>query len=177
MKEVTHMDCPKEWESKDDFDSHRPLLYLAAWNTDGRAIEFGAGLGSTELLRYAIDTQEREFQSFETNREWAAKTGATLVETYLSRTEHLSTTLFKPLFNIGLLFVDCAPAEIRKDIVWAYSELVDVIVVHDTEPGAEYVYGISDVLSKFKYRIDYRPEGKPHTTAVSNFIDIEKWLK
>jgi hypothetical protein len=176
MKEVTHIDCPKEWESINDWDSHKPLLYLVLSGTEGRVIEFGSGFASTPSLEEWCANKDRYFKSFETNKGWAHKTGATFVESYLSGGEELSMYLFKELLHIGLLFVDCAPGDIRKDIINAYSKLAETIVVHDTEAGAEYVYGMAEVLSTFKYRLDYRPEGKPHTTVVSNFINVEEWV-
>ena len=41
-----------------------------------------------------------------------------------------------------LLFMDCAPGEIRKHLIKKWEDNASVIVVHDTEPGAEYVYGL-----------------------------------
>ena len=78
--------------------------------------------------------------------------------------------------EIGLMFIDAAPAEIRKLLISKYKD-IPVMVIHDTEPGAEYVYGMNEVLSSFKYRLDYQPEGKPHTTAVSNYINVCEWVK
>lgn len=163
MKVLTHIDCPKEWDSESDFDSHRPLLYLAVENcSDGWVVEYGSGYGSTGLLRKNCEW----FWSFETNEEWAKRTGADFIDNY-----------FKSSQDGVLLFIDCAPAWVRKYLIGKYSHQAMCIVIHDTEPGAEYVYGMSEILSTFKHRIDYRPEGKPHTTAVSNFIDVEKWVE
>jgi hypothetical protein len=78
----------------------------------------------------------------------------------------------------ALVFIDLAPAEKRKVILSMLEEreMSDMFVIHDTEDGAEYVYGMKEILSTFKYRLDYQPEGKPRTTAVSNFIDVTKWV-
>lgn len=73
------------------------------------------------------------------------------------------------------MFIDGKPGEQRKELIEKHRNNAHVIVVHDTEPGAEYVYGMAEILSTFKYRLDYEPEGEPHTTAVSNFINVCDW--
>lgn len=182
-KTVTHIEVPKEWESSNDWDSHRPLLYLACEKTeqmDGPRVEFGCGYGSSELMDTFYKGKGqlkgntlygKHFFSFETNREWA---------------DRFPNTFFYPDYSLGIMyadksvfsFVDCAPAELRKDIINSIANSAYVIIVHDTEPGADYVYKLSDILShNFKYRLNYAPEGKPHTTAVSNFIDVTKWVE
>ena len=165
-KTVTHIDCPKEWESTNDWDSHRPLLYVALNNTEKGIIEFGCGDGSTDLLRNHKHAGFK-FLSFENNKEWASKFGSkTGFKKYLEL----------PNVDTGMIFIDSAPGEERKYLIAKHNMTADVIVVHDTEEGAEYVYGMKEILSTFKYRLDYQPLGKPHTTAVSNFIDLTNWL-
>lgn len=170
-KIVHSIDCPERWESLNDWDSHRPLLWLACENTEGKIIEAGMGHGSTRLLESIIG---RSIGHFDNSKQWILD----LKEHYLSST-YVINWLDDGLFgdNIGLLFVDLAPGEVRKDVIEKYKDEAKVILAHDTEPGANYVYGMADVLSTFKYRLDYAPEGKPHTTAVSNFVDVTKWLE
>lgn len=165
-KTVTNIPVPPEWESTNDWDSHKSALWLALKNTEGKVIELGSGDGSTKSMSGYCIKNERVFLSFENNLEWAKKTNA---------------NYFPDLLNIdtkecGFIFIDCAPGEIRKDLINKWRNDAKVIVVHDTEVGAEYVYGMSEVLSTFKYRLDYQPVGKPHTTAVSNTIDVTKWV-
>jgi hypothetical protein len=170
-KTVTHINCPEEWQSTNDWDSHRPLLWLALSNTKDTVVEFGSGMGSTPLIaKYCFSPTKDShitFLSFETNKKWVGKSGSRYLEgSYLS----INPT------QKGLLFIDSAPGEERKYLIAKHAFCTDVIVVHDTEQGAEYVYGMSEILSTFKYRVDYRPGGKPHTTSVSNTIDITKWI-
>lgn len=169
-KQVTHINCPKEWESENDWDSHRPLLFACLYNTTGIVNEFGCGYGSTKLINDFCDEYKRDFYSYDTNKEWVEKMNhiTILVDDYM---KDLRTSV-----NIDVLFIDCAPAEIRKELISKFSKSAKIIVAHDTEPGAEYVYGMSKILNSFKYRLDYQPKGKPHTTAVSNFIDVTKWI-
>ena len=167
MKVLTHIDCPKEWESENDWDSHRPLLYLTLENSYGGVVEFGAGDGSTKLINEFCSGTWRDFVSFDNNKEWCKRVGSKYCEDYLGISIE---------GDLCVVFIDAAPAEIRKELIKKWN-WVHFIVIHDTEEGANYVYGMSEILSTFKYRIDYRPEGKPHTTAVSNFIDVTKWVE
>lgn len=182
-KTVTHIDCPKEWKSTDDFNSHRELLYIALKNTKGIVVEVGMGFGSSPLISWECYEQGRHFEAFETNKDWweevSMKAGGDT--TVINLVKDYSTSLAKYLDtkeddSMGLFFIDCAPGEIRKHLIRSYNETAKVIIVHDTEIGAEYVYGMSDVLSKFKYRLDYQPIGKPHTTVVSNSINVCEWI-
>lgn len=167
-KQITHIECPEEWESTNDYDSHRPLLYMAINLVPGSVYEFGCGYGSTDLIQKYCTARTRI--SVETNKQWAAKfQNVVLVDSYFD--------ILYPLERLGVIFIDCAPGEIRRELIEHWADYANVLVIHDSEPTAEYVYGLTPVLSNFKYRVDYRPEGKPHTTAVSNFVNIEEWVK
>lgn len=168
-KTITHIEVPKEWESTNDWDSHRPALWLAVTKGGDKIWEVGCGEGSSKLLYDYCKANKKWFTSLETNKEWSAKIPQSFhVEDYIG--------VLKTYLPISILFVDCAPAEIRKDIISEFKNGAEVIITHDSESGAEYVYGMSEVLSTFKYRLDYQPAGKPHTTAVSNIIDVTKWV-
>jgi hypothetical protein len=171
-KIVHSIDCPEMWESVDDYSSHRPLLWLACENTDGKIIEAGMGDGSTSLLEGL--SWKRSVVHFDNNKQWIYN-----LKEYVVSANYVINWLDDGIFGnkINLLFVDLAPGEVRKEVIEKYKDEAKVIVAHDTEPGANYVYGMADVLNSFKYRLDYTPEGKPHTTAVSNFIDVTKWVE
>lgn len=163
---VKKIKVPNIWISKSDWDSHREALYLALINY-GEAVEvveFGVGIGSTHLLRKYCDENGIRFQSYETDREYCDRFSAWL------RPDYISIDVY-----CDILFVDGKPGEERKEVIKKNANLANVIIAHDTEPGANYVYGMADVLSTFKYRLDYQPEGKPHTTIVSNVINVSEW--
>lgn len=158
------------WLIESDYDSHRPLLWLAAEKMLGSIVEFGSGFGSTPLLKEYCKQKDREFLSFETDPDWAEKfEGTNVIGNYKE--------LYFDGIEIGILFIDGKPGEERKDLIKLFSNSASVIVTHDTEIGAEYVYGMSSVLSEFKYRLDLSIPGMPQTTAVSNFIDVSKWVE
>jgi hypothetical protein len=175
-KTVTNIDCPKEWDSDNDYDSHRPLLWLSLKNTVGNVREFGMGYGSTLLMDKMCESQNRAFNSEETNAEWVEKVYKSYNKWWGNLMCIMDDYSDLELEPHGLLFVDCAPGEERKKVIEINKDICDVIVVHDTELGADYVYHMSEVLSTFKYRLDYQPEGKPHTSCISNIINVCSWV-
>lgn len=169
MKDTNKLSAPMRWSGVDDFSSHRELLYVMLENTNGKVIEFGSGFGSTPLLADYCEQKEREFISYETNEKWANKTGSKFVESYFD--------IPLPIINPPtIIFVDCAPASIRKDLLEKYANISHILIVHDTEESANYVYGMREILATFKYRLNYNPRSNPSTTAVSNFLNIEAWV-
>lgn len=163
-KTVNYINAPHDWVGTDDYSSHRPMLWLAINNVkDGAVVEFGCGEGSTELLSL---TAERFF-SFETNKRWAENYPKTKL------TIDYAKVKVSPL---GILFIDSAPGEQRKYLIELHRDNADVIIIHDTEEGAQNIYGIREVLNSFKYRLNYYPEGNPGTTALSNKINVCEWV-
>jgi len=172
-KTVTHIEVPKGWISDSDYSSHRELLYLTLVNTDGDVLEVGCGYGSTRYLEAYCLLSGRKFTSYENDEGWAEKFKLYYGVQVVFKKGYPITSLPN---NESVVFVDSKPGEERKDLIKAFADTANVIVTHDTEPGADYVYHMSEILSTFKYRLDYQPEGKPHTTAVSNIIDVTKWI-
>lgn len=176
--------------STNDWDSHRELLYHAI-NVipHDHFYEFGIGYGSTPLLEKwynEVNPLGKEFYSYETNKKWVDKFvteeySIGLREGSFVNKNHCLVFAddymrWRPVTENCIMFIDCAPGELRKDLISKWSKTAKVIIVHDSEDGADYVYNMSGVLSTFKYRFDYKPEGKPHTTAASNYIDVSKWV-
>lgn len=163
--------------STSDWDSHLPLLYCVLENGNKACgiTEIGCGLLSTPALAEYANKKGRYFSFYETNTEWYKKVCDSLSNLEL----HAEGILLKDYSDFycpeTILFVDCAPAEKRKEIIERFKNDSDIIIVHDSEEVSDYVYGLKNILSTFKYRLDYKPERKPHTTAVSNSIDVSKW--
>ena len=171
-KTVTYIDCPNYWQSAGDYSSHRPLLFLALNNINkGVVIEVGSGDGSTNLMERLCRELGHKFISYETNTEWGSKyPSVRIIDNYDN------IKLSEGEYKASLLFIDSAPGEQRKELIAKHSNNADVIVIHDTEVGAEYVYGMNDILNTFKYRLDYKPQGEPNTTIVSNEINVCQWV-
>lgn len=157
------------------YESHKPMLWMALEHIKpGLVVEFGCGMGSTPVLHRYCTLQDRPFDSLEINKEWADKfpgiTQWVLDEDYYGF--HNSSWSEVP---IPILFIDSAPGEDRAKLLRWYGNVATVLIVHDTEPKAEYVYHIQDALNSFKYRCDLIIDGYPQTTAVSNIYDFERW--
>jgi len=166
-KTVEYIDCPHDWIGTDDYSSHLPMLWLALNNTDGNVQELGSGAGSTPMLYEECKRQKRFFGSYE-NMEYYCNKFPFVVKV----SNYMDVYLWKP----NILFIDSAPGEQRKDLIELHKDNADVIVVHDTEEGAQNIYGIRDILNSFKYRLNYYPKGNPGTTALSNKINVCDWV-
>lgn len=160
------IEIPKEWHPVDDYSSHKPALYLALINSEGLVHELGSGLGSTPFLRKYCEDAGREFNSFDTNKEWAEKTGATPVEDW-------SGNAWRK--GCGLCFVDMAPGEFRREALGIMKRRASIIVIHDTEDYAQRVYEIVDALKSFRYRLDLHIPAHPSTTILSDYVDVGAW--
>lgn len=142
--------------------------------TEGTIIEFGMGEGSTELLSMAAKDQERRFISYENNPEWYAK--FVHLHSPYNNLKFVTDWDKARVVDCAILFVDHAPGERRKVEIERFKEKAEVIIVHDTEDEAEYVYGLKNVLSLFKYRNDLQQADMPRTTIVSDTVNVGRWI-
>jgi hypothetical protein len=150
-----------------NWDNHRPLLFLALHLTNGYVVEFGSGEGSTQYLSSYCAANKRAFSTYDNNKEWCDKTGATYV------TDWGGADVWH---SCSLLFIDHAPGEHRKVAIERMMDKADVIVVHDTEQVGAGDYGFEPIFAKFKYRLNYnKTGGGAGATLVSNKIDVNRF--
>jgi hypothetical protein len=162
---------PDRFQVTDEYNSHRPMLWMALEHTKGHVTELGCGYGSTSLLSMYCAMHTRTFSSFDTDPFWSNKfRGVTELVSF-----YRDPIAPAPVYNISVLFIDSAPGEERASLVEEYRNKALILIVHDTEPGAEAVYHIQDVLSSFPYRCDLLVPGLPQTTAVSMVYDFKDW--
>lgn len=187
---LSHPVIPDDWMPVDDYSSHRPMLYRAIMNMrHGTFYEFGTGNGSTPVLKkiYGEQFPERELVSIETDPQWFEIFYEKCYEPILLQDDalwykHKNHFLIKAAnymnwntFHQSILFIDSAPGEERKSLISKHAIDAKAIIVHDTEPGAEYVYGMDSILKTFKFRCDLICDGMPQTTIVSNRYDFKEW--
>ena len=173
IKRHVQIDIPDEFgflNTTGNWDNHRPLLLLALSLTGKRDVyEFGAGEGSTPYLRSYCKANNRHFQSWENNKEWADKCGSVHVEDWNNE------GLF---WSAGVVFIDHAPGEQR---IITIAELAnrndtDIIVIHDTEEGGAGDYKFEKIWHLFKYRLNFnKTGGGAGATMVSNKIDVNRF--
>jgi hypothetical protein len=160
----------KRFEVTSEWNSHLPLIYLAADIQVDKWYEFGCGLGSTLAIDRICADYRIPFSSFETNREWFKKVPSNNI---LLQNDYNDIIL---KVENCMILIDSAPAETRVKLIQKYKDLCKAMIVHDTEEGAEYVYGMGRTLESFKHRAKLRSKkGYPETDIVSNTISFDKW--
>lgn len=166
MNKDEFLNSPANW------DNHRNLLWPALECTKRKVVEFGVGDGSTPYLHDYCKSKGRELISYENNEEWFKK-----FKHYKSKTHQLVLVQQWSdieIDDIGVLLIDHAPGERRKEDIKKFADKAWIIVCHDTEQAADHGYQMRAELAKFKYKLDYKSEGA-WATVVSNFIDVSKF--
>jgi len=163
------------------FGTHLTPLITAVLNTKGNVFEMGCGDFSTVNLHQICKIQNRYLLSTDTSKEWLSH--------FLDLQSDIHEFIYVPVYDDdwqknpkphlwddignqkwGVVFIDHRPGERRRIDISRFSELADIIVVHDTE---ELGYKYEDVFSEFKYRYDYK-RYRQYTTLLSNKIDVSK---
>jgi hypothetical protein len=157
------------WKPEGDWDSYKPLLFLALCETSGSIFEFGMGEGSTELLRGC----QRPVFSFESNEEYFNKYKHLHNVTHVTNWETQECLI--GLKNTSVVLIDHAPGEERHITLQKFADRNAIFIIHDSEPppcGGNYMY--DKIWNLFKYKVDL--PGTSWTTAVSNTFDVTQWI-
>lgn len=154
--------------------SHAPILARAFLACSGPVVECGTGHWSTWMLHEMCAQVGRSLLSVDTDKEWLSKFSELEGESH--RFERVSDWLSwaKEAGQVSLVFVDCAPGEIRVPLIKALADKANLIVAHDTEadePGAGGNYGWRELKGYFRYESTYS-RVRPWTTLYSNFIKL-----
>jgi len=160
----------------ENWDNHRPLLWLALESTSGNVVELGVGKGSTEQLHKYCEARQRRLYSYENNARWFEN-----FKKYRSHIHEVSLiqkwdVVDQSHGQVDVVFIDHAPGERRHVDVERFKDKAKIIVCHDTEPSSDHGYQFSKVFPLFKYRVDFKSNAA-WATAVSNHIDVSKWVK
>ncbi len=154
--------------------THIPMLLNVLPKTTGDVAELGAGFSSTPILHWLC--QGRRLVTYESDPEWL----------WFAKKFQTNTHRIRPFTEVdfekhwSVVFVDHSTkingkmpenGWQRGDDILKFKD-VDVFILHDTEQEENYHYDI--VFPKFKYRLDWT-ETRPHTSAISNTIDVTKW--
>lgn len=146
--------------------------------THGDVLELGMGLYSTPLLHTLCALQDRILVSidndskwFKENQKWA--TGLHSVSLVKDWNEMLCDA---DSTHWSVVFIDEKPAKNRIKSIKKFANFANFIVIHDSEPESDRYFKYSWIYKLFKYRYDYTAL-RPHTTVLSNFIDVNSLLK
>lgn len=162
------------------WDSYWVALWEALEATTGDVIELGMGHGSTQKLHDYCLSEGRNLYSYESNLGWFQKfehlTGPhhrlvcvhdnwqVMLEEERKRNDH-----------IGVLFSDEAVGEMRKYNISMFCNLAEIVIAHDFEESSDGGYKFSLVKPLFKY-VKLHSFPGASTGAMSNFIDVSKWV-
>lgn len=152
------------------YGTHMPMLIKAMQATTGPVLELGCGFNSTPFLFWLCKDQNRKFVSYENDQGWIDKVGYPV--------EYVADWDKTDIDNIhwSVVFMDHRPGERRPVDAVRLKDKADFIILHDSEPMLDKFYGYEKIYPLFTYRFDYT-KFLPHTTVLSNSIDIEKYLK
>ncbi len=156
--------------------THIPTLLKVIPKTTGDVAELGAGFFSTPVLHWLC--QGRKLYTYENDPEYYR------MAKHFQSNNHRVRPFDKIDFDRhwSVVFIDHstkvggnAPEGHRQrgDDILKFKN-VDIFILHDTEPGELEHYHYDLVMPHFKYRLDWT-ETKPHTSVISNVIDVTKW--
>lgn len=153
--------------------SHLPVLMKVMELTNGSVLELGGGLYSTPYLHWSCFPNKRELVTYD----YQAK--------YFNLLKNYESDFHKVIMvedwdkvdidrNWDVVLVDHDPAERRIEEIKRLANLAKYIVVHDTQKREEKHYHYNEIYPLFKYQYKYR-EVKPHTSVLSNFVDLSNF--
>ena len=153
--------------------SHLPILIKVFESSTGPVLELGMGVFSTPVLHMLCKSQDRLLVSYELNKKYVDSHNRFASPLHLIN-HVINWDDIKIEVPWGMVFVDHSP-DIRRGIeagrVANHSQFV---VLHDSDPSNDPYYKYPDIYPLFKYRFDYK-KFRPHTTVLSNSVDVSKW--
>lgn len=162
-----------ELQRRSLYGSHMPILARVVDLTDGPILELGMGIFSTPLLDLMCAEKKRPLISFDNDPEWFEenkKWGSDyhlvyFVEDWDKRTQLIDDTQW------SVALVDHKPAKRRMKEIKRLAKNCQFVLIHDSEPESDKFFKYSWIYKHFKYRFDYT-NTRPHTTVLSNFVDV-----
>lgn len=153
--------------------THIPVVVKALQASKGPVLELGTGAFSTPLLHMLCLDQERELISYED------------VPDFVTAHKHFVTDKHKIHLVDDWDKVDLQerrwsvalidhPEDRRLPEALKLVDNTDYVIIHDSNGRWEKYYHYSQLYPHFKYRYIY-DKTSPHTTVLSNFIDLSKF--
>lgn len=152
-----------------NWDNHKILLRLALGGTnmsEHPILELGCGDGSSPTLQEFVKHNHRELLSYDYDKEWAEKYGASHVKDWDEAVD------WNKKYSVAL--VDESPGEQRHKSLMLLKNVCDIVIVHDSEPVAEEGYSLKKIWNLYKYKVDLVSKGA-WATAMSNRHDVTLW--
>lgn len=174
------------------YGTHAPVLAAALAKTTGPVMELGMGWGSTPLLHAVCAMQGKHLYSMDGDINWVREMMRAVGEPELRPgLNSLVTGYFPPehqfrhvepgrwcewvtaaaRWSWGVVFIDCAPGEIRKDLALALKSSAKFIILHDAlqdPPHGAGNYRYESIIPQFKYH-EFYTVLKPATLILSDY--------
>lgn len=153
--------------------SHMAVLAKLLSITEGSVLELGGGFYSTPLLHWLCLPTKRELVTYDSLPQYfnAIKRYESDFHKVILVDDWDKAEIKRPW---EIVFIDHWPAERRIEEVKRLANLAKYVVVHDTENSQSHQYHYEKIYPLFKYHYKYRGV-KPHTSILSNFVDIRKF--
>ena len=151
--------------------SHIPVLVKVFEISQGPILELGTGVFSTPILHTLCLSKDRQLVSYENDPYYFERHGDFRTDKHqiilVSNWDDIK--IENTFWNVAL--IDHKPEERRKTEVKRLANNTKYIILHDSESRNEKLYKYSEIYPLFKYRFDYTA-CYPHTTVLSNFVDL-----
>jgi len=163
-------------DKKAQWGSHIPILSRVLDITDGAVLELGTGVWSTALMDLMCAETKRKVISYDNDPAWFDANKERWQSDYhdIRLIEDWDSIDLKEHFW-SVAFIDHKPASRRKNDMERLANLAQFVLIHDSEPESDKYFKYSWKYKFYKYRYDYT-KCRPHTTVLSNFVDVAKIL-
>jgi len=150
--------------------THIPIMVAIAIKSKGPILEMGCGPYSTYILHEICGVAKRKLISLDGMADWLSEFLSLSNDFHnLYFVEDWAACTLIDAKRWGMVLIDHAPGERRKVDIDRLKNNADYLIIHDTETAS---YEYEPILSKFKYRFDYKLI-KPWTTVVSNIKNLD----
>lgn len=156
------------------YSTHIPVLVKALSLTMGDVLELGTGVYSTPILHWLTSPYKRNLFSYDADRKYLDIMGIWGFQDEHHRVQWVeegnwdSIDIERP-WNVAL--IDHSPGLRRKEDIKRLAPWAKYIIVHDSDGRSEKHYHYSEVWPLFKYMWTWQGV-RPHTTVVSNLVDL-----
>jgi len=153
--------------------SYFAMLVKALEKVPGDVLEMGTGPNSTFFLHWLCLDQGRQLCSYENSEPYykIAKVCESPAHKVFFVEDWDEIDIERPW---GIALLDHAPAIRRKDDARRLAQYAQCILLHDSQGRARKHYHYEELYPLFRYIYGYG-KARPHTLAVSNFVDVRTW--
>ena len=152
------------------YGSHLPVLMKIVGETSGPILELGLGLYSTPYLHYTCLPTQRSLSSYDHDAGW--------IRYFRDCRSDFHSVNFIDNWDLldctgrwDVVLIDHGPDARRYVEARRLAGQTKYLILHDSDPENDNLYQYSKIYPLFKYRYDYTT-CKPHTTVLSNFVDL-----